>query len=225
MNRFIVIIRVKNYENIWGNLFFFLYLIGCSDGESYYKRSIRKYFSDELITHLPEEIESKDFSLYFDLDPQYDRITGSVVTIYISYLSNNIDSILQSVTKESIGEYLFSDSCNTILYRFQRGTSKGSIIGKEWLYEDWIKTLESQCTEIRIPIPNYINAGEGLFEDKYGISDDYTIYVMEAKKGIHFPEEYYAKELILPDDWKRGYSKGYAINRETCKVIFWFTIW
>lgn len=200
--------------------------ISCSYTSDFskYSKSINELIPNELSKHLPREIGVDDFEIFFEIEPYYDMFMGYPVTVYISYELNNVDSFMISVRDSSIQQYKFDDECNVILYKYQTGTSKTSIIGKEWLYEKWVKELD-KCSQRRIPIPNFIDVGENMFANKIGISDDYMLFVTQADSGKYFSDRYYNKKLILPKGWERGYSQGYAINEKEKKIIYWLAIW
>lgn len=198
---------------------------GCSSNDSIsYKRTLNELIPKELHGNLPNNIGEQKFKIFFELEPETGEVLSNLTTIYLSYSFDNMDSLLTDVKKESIGTYKFQEECNLTLYRFQEGTINTGIKGSEWLYDEWVDSLDN-CQEKRYPIPNFVNAGEGEFEYKRGISKDYTLYVTEAKQGKHFDDKYYAEEIIMPKGWERGYSQGYAINEKQKKVIYWFVIW
>lgn len=202
----------------------FYFLINCSSDNNY-TNVIHRDIPKEFWNYLPENLIESDFEFYVDKTPYYDNFVAYPITIYLTYNSDNSDSLVLLLKSNSIGKYNFSDECNIVLYRFQNGASKTSSHGKEWLYNDWLEKLDKNCNDERIPIPNFIDVGEELFKNKYGISDEFDIYPIEANSGKYFSEECYSKELMLPQKWRRGYSRGYAVNSKSGKVIYWLTIW
>lgn len=71
-----------------------------------------------------------------------------------------------------------------------------------------------------------------LFEiDEYkgntmsGLTEDFKIYVLEAKRGKYINEKYLQECECLPDKWKHGYSKGVALSDEKQVVIYWVAVW
>jgi len=200
-----------------------LMLSACiQESKDSYSSIIERSIPPELRKHMPLNINSEKFELYFNIKPYFNKFTGEQVVIYLEYESSNIDSIINKLDLRNPIKY--SDSCNVVLYKYQSNTTKSSMIGKEWLYKKWVNKLET-CSSKSEPIPNFIEAGTGEFQYTNGISDEFDIYVLEANSGKHFEEKYYGSALIMPEKWKRGYSKGYAINKKSNKVIYWLTIW
>lgn len=188
-----------------------------------YKSDLNKLIPKELHHNLPDSIGVDNYKLFFRLKPE-SNITANLVHIYISYELKNIDSLKEKIEGQTKAIYKYKHNCNIVLYKFQDGVINTGVKGREWLYNDWVEGLD-RCEEKRIPIPNFVDVGEGEFKYKQGISDDYTLYVTDAKPGKHFDEKYYADEIIMPKGWKRGYSQGYALNEKENKVIYWFVIW
>jgi len=187
-----------------------------------YRTIVERSITPELTKHMPSSINAKKFDLYFNISPYSNKSTGEQVVVYLEYESSNIDSIISKFELRNPIKY--SDSCNVIIYKYQSNTTKSSMIGKEWLYKKWVNKLET-CSSKSEPIPNFIEVGEGEFQHTNGISDEFDIYIIEANSGKHFEEKYYGPALIMPEKWKRGYSRGYAINKKSNKVIYWLTIW
>ena len=71
-----------------------------------------------------------------------------------------------------------------------------------------------------------------LFEiDQYkgntmsGLTEDFKLYVLDAKPGKYIDDKYLQECECLPDKWKHGYSKGIALSDEKQVVIYWITVW
>ncbi len=201
-----------------------LFLFSCVDQEpqNEYKAYIESKVPKDLLGQMPEHIEIRDFKLAMNLTPQNGQYTANPVHVYLSYKSTNIDSVYDQVEKMTQASYKYEDTCNVVIHKFQKGMMRSSAYGREWLYENWVEKLK-KCDVQKFPIPNFI----GVDNDpkKAGLSKTFDLFVLEAEKGIHFPDKYYAEPLIMPEGWEHGHSKGYALSREKNQVIFWFIIW
>jgi len=59
----------------------------------------------------------------------------------------------------------------------------------------------------------------------YGLSEDFKMYVFDAKPGKFIKEEYLQECDCLPEKWKHGYSKGVALSEKQQIVIYWTIVW
>lgn len=198
-----------------------LFLSNCST-QSDYQDYLKKVVASDLIEHLPHEIDLEEFRIAFNMAPENGDVIAEPVFVYIHFKSRNIDSLRNYVKTNSIAKYLYSDECNIVVHRFQENVSKRSAYSREWIYEDWVKDI-SDCSVNKYPIPNFIDAGDD--RHSAGLSDEYELFVVDAKKGKHFDDKFYSTPLIMPNGWEHGYSKGWALRERDSSAIFWMTIW
>ena len=45
------------------------------------------------------------------------------------------------------------------------------------------------------------------------------------KKGKYISDNLLIKDGFMPGDWKHGYSRGVAIDKDRKEAIFWIEIW
>ncbi|HCW07990.1 MAG TPA: hypothetical protein DGG95_11575 [Cytophagales bacterium] len=75
------------------------------------------------------------------------------------------------------------------------------------------------------PIPSF-----SLYEKDFGLNSvrldkDFSIYVLESKRGEYMIKENLTTKNKVPDNWKNGFSRGLAINKEKKEVLYWLTMW
>ena len=58
-----------------------------------------------------------------------------------------------------------------------------------------------------------------------GLSEEFQICVIEAKQGIYASSDVLSKDNLMPDNWKHGFSKGYAISEKEKTIIYWCMVW
>jgi hypothetical protein len=210
MNRFLIVI-----------IAICLNLSSCQT-ETRYRNTLNELIPEDLHKHLPTEINTDIFSIYFNLKPENGKYVAEPTLVYISYISDQFDSIKTHLEEMKIEPFKFNDDCNMVILKFQRNAVSSVYQGKEWLYNKWVKDL-NECDSLNGPIPNFSDIGDEKL--KYGISKNFNLFVIEAKSGIYFNEKYYEGEHILPSDWEHGYSKGVALNSNSKEVIHWLIIW
>ncbi len=196
----------------------------CIDQEASdeYNSFIKSKVPADLISQMPEKIQLEDFVFVINAEPENGRYLADPVHVYISYSVKNVDSLYKDVQSISKARYKYTDTCNVIVHKHQKDVGKSSAYGREWLYKKWVDQI-TRCDTENFPIPNFIGVGKD--EINAGLSEDYDLFILEAQKGVHFPNHYYAEPLIMPSGWEHGHSKGYAISKKANKAIFWFVIW
>lgn len=51
------------------------------------------------------------------------------------------------------------------------------------------------------------------------------IALLDYKSGIFLENKYLTSKEYLPENWKNGYSKGYAFNNKEQTIKYWLIIW
>ena len=76
-----------------------------------------------------------------------------------------------------------------------------------------------------VPIPNFYKSSDFKEENYHYLNDSYSIYIVEASSEKCCEEELHRGDWHMPNQWKDGYTKGYAINEKENEVIYWYVIW
>lgn len=87
------------------------------------------------------------------------------------------------------------------------------------------QTIEKKCIGNMFPIPNFIDYPKVSPTDTFALGNSFTIYILEAKPGIHFDKYDLRPFDHMPNKWKNGYSKGMALSETQRTVIYWGLIW
>jgi len=76
-----------------------------------------------------------------------------------------------------------------------------------------------------VPIPNFYEV-EDFDENTYVyLKRSYSIYIVESEPKKCCSDKQHIGKWFMPNEWKDGYSRGYAINRQTNNVIYWLVVW
>ncbi|MDR1005358.1 MAG: hypothetical protein LBL74_00645 [Bacteroidales bacterium] len=96
-------------------------------------------------------------------------------------------------------------------------------------YEDSVKEKEVIARNLRM---NNTDVILPIFEQNdlsdIGLSDDYKIYFIDSKRGKFVDKVYYDTDTtisLMPDNWKHGYSRGYALSDKQKEIIYWVVVW
>ena len=143
---------------------------------------------------------------------------------YLEVMSTDFKNISSEQRLKSIATYRFSDSCNIVVSRFQRNDGFYSPSGRESLYRNWIKSVEN-CSDRRLPIPNFAGLDYPDFIQGIGLSDDYEILVHEANMNSTLDQKYQSETILMPETWRHGYSRGVCIDDSNGKMIWWLVAW
>lgn len=76
---------------------------------------------------------------------------------------------------------------------------------------------------IYFPIPQ-----ETLYDfegNKYLRQENCEVVLLDYKSGIFIKNEYLTEKEYLPENWRNGYSKGYAFDNSKQTIMYWLIIW
>ena len=171
--------------------------------------SFREYFDNDMISHFPDSDASRIAASYFY--PQHKSFYNLGVYLRETYECSikNIDSLVYSLEKSNAVIVKHKDSCNLFIE----------------LYYNHGLNKNTTCSDI-IPVPNFWEEIISLPEkDIKHLPDDFTLYLIEFKKGKFIDEYLLNNDAFKNTEWKNGISKGVAISRKRRICIFWLEIW
>ena len=128
---------------------------------------------------------------------------------------------------DSISKAIYNPTDTTLILVFSY-TDKIEIEGK--IYDNGedperrLLAKKNVTTSTSLPIPLF---EPDIYKGKapYGLSEDFNMYVFDAKLGKFIKEEYLQECDCLPEKWKHGYSKGVALSEKQQIVIYWTIVW
>lgn len=165
-----------------------------------------------LTTHFPKENEIKP--AYLTYYNYLSKFSPSQLIVKQEESKSMIDSLI-SVSRK----ITYSDTSYYIVNKYLRDSNILSITKS---YKQYKTQIEHKGA---IPIPNFYNAID-FDENSYNLlNKSYTIYLIEAEPKQCCSEKFHQGDWHMPDDWKDGFSRGYAINLENNSVIYWLVIW
>jgi hypothetical protein len=74
------------------------------------------------------------------------------------------------------------------------------------------------------PIPSFSD-----IKDQFGLSDirlnrKEHIYILECKEGDFLEKEDLVEGLMLPNEWRHGFSRGIVIDRLEYRLTYWLVL-
>lgn len=200
-------------------LFFALiFVISCQDNSAQvhvgavdYYQSLDEY-PKRLTTHFPKIKEIKsDYEIHYTY---LSKFSPSQLILKQKESKLIIDSLI-SVSRKII----YSDTSYYIVNKYLRDSNILSITKN---YEQFKTQTDYKAA---VPIPNFYTISD-FDENSYNLlNNSYTIYLIEAEHKQCCSEKFHRGAWHMPDDWKDGVSRGYAINLENNSVIYWLVIW
>ncbi len=195
--------------------------------EEYYEHSLQCYKSD-LVNHFPSQLpDSCTFvgEVLEKTDPTISGFSCDEMLLWKAYSKDQYKKI--STQFKNLPGTIYSANDSSLLLVF----SYCDIIEIDGKTYDNLEPQERQVlvkhnvtVASSYPIP--------LFEiDEYkgstmsGLTEDFKIYVFEAKSGKFLNKEYLRGCECLPSKWKHGYSKGVSLSDEKQVVIYWVVVW
>ena len=75
------------------------------------------------------------------------------------------------------------------------------------------------------PISSFSN-----IRDQFGLSNiklnmKEHVYILECEKGEFLEKEDLTTELMLPDEWKHGFSRGIVADSSEFRLTYWLVLW
>ncbi len=198
-------------------------LVGCSDKRHVLMKSndsytqYKKMFSDSLLNHFPKEIEHIQNGMVATTNEKKNDI--GLLLFESGLKDNEIDSLEKEINSVAIAVYDSKKECLLIVNRYETQETYESY--QTVIIPDSV-SVEKDCYKGLYPIPNfkrfsYTNSEFNLKKAK--------IYVLEAK-----PQKVEGKFKLnpnnqMPNQWKNGYSRGIAIDKEEKTIIYWLVEW
>jgi hypothetical protein len=219
-------------------LFFTLIFSSCSI--NHYKTSfarVETLFDKDLIEHFPKKVIGNytlDI-LYPDGSEMANRCT---VILLVNEEADRLQEVKQDCLNKAKQIIKPSNRCALIVSRLENIKTNveerfirmvdgsNNVVNKE-KYEEELNKLMLICDSLTLPIPNFSIIENNKKPIKHGnrLSDDFTLYILDAKSGKYIDEEYLTQGDGLPENWKNGCSKGVAINEKENIIIYWLEIW
>lgn len=165
-----------------------------------------------LTIHFPKQKELKsDYVLNYTY---LSRFSPSQLIVKQKESKSRIDSLISNSRK-----IVYSDTSYYIVNKYVRDSNILSITNN---YGQFKTQIEHQRA---VPIPNFYKLSD--FDEKsYNLLNrSYAIYLVEAEPKQCCSEKFHQGTWHMPEVWKDGFSRGYAINLEDETVIYWLVIW
>jgi hypothetical protein len=215
-------------------IFFLVLVFGCSSKEqknksnetsvqnrvnAYLNKKYSKamsFFSPDLVSHFPEGIDSN----YIKLLDAFSPLVGEVSLFLEKKIDlnefNDLENHYFSASKEVLNP---SDSL-LIINRF----SNEKRIYKIEL-TDSEKRIVYESVSYSLPVPNFWRSNFSSDSTQCHLSENFKLFVIEAKKGKYLEDEFLTSGINMPPKWKNGFSRGIALSRKDLVAIFWVVIW
>ncbi|WP_091434529.1 hypothetical protein [Flavobacterium degerlachei] len=176
-----------------------------------YLQFLEKY-PKGLTKHFPEEKELK--SDYVSQYTYLSKYSASQLIVKQKESKAKIDSLI-SVSRKII----YSDTSYYIVNKYLRDSNILSITNN---YKQFKTQIEHQGA---VPLPNFYDVSD-FDENSYNLLNrSYVIYLIEAEPKHCCSEKFHQGAWHMPNGWKDGFSRGYAINLKDDSVIYWLVIW
>ncbi|MCH7403892.1 hypothetical protein ACFOUP_08785 [Belliella kenyensis] len=198
-----------------------LILLSCSSERELNFEEEIDYFEEGFIDHFPKKIK-----FLGSLHSISQNISNSHPHVWLKFFPDKgkLDSVENAVKLKAIGKYFSEDTCLVVIDK-HLNSKNWYKIDKTQRYPKKIEYGDHDCHKEKYPVPNF-------FDDWWMDTDQnmtklkgYTMYVLEAKKGVYMNPKKLPNGLYTPSGWEHGISKGVAINKEKGAVIYWADIW
>lgn len=199
------------------SILFFYILVGCTKSQSKMEFFIKlnneklskslAVFNDSLLTFFPTELDTTDCIDGLSVNSSYKDNPQEVkyISIYKEYNEKDKVRLKEFIRQSEI--YEFSDPCLFFIrrdynvYGFNRNRN-----GRD------------KCKKfVPIPYPDLFGTDE--------FPDDTEFYIYQAVPGLFYDYKPSYLRYYLPEEWKNGLSRGFAISEKKNKILYWVVIW
>jgi hypothetical protein len=163
------------------------------------------YFSDSMLNHFPNHISDSNF-ICLKL-PYYEKSNRYGITVLTKSSPTEICDLMLHLTYDK--KVMFSDK-NVLI------TDSINI---------WDESIPSDSLVI---IPNFPR----IFKRNLNQSriselrmNYFVFFIIKSSSQSVLEGNFLSDGIGLPNEWKNGYSKGIAINKNDNELIFWFEAW
>lgn len=195
--------------------------------EDDYKKSI-SFFSNDLVSHFP--VELPDSSSFGATVPKKDtlKMLGfgiDGIMLWKHYQSLKYLELRNYFDNLARAKYYPLDTTLLLVFSYCDNLEvEGRIFKNQESPEKKKLAKQNVTTATSLPVPLF-EIDEYLGNTKCGLSEDFKLYVLEAKPGKYLSDEYLQECECLPEKWKHGYSKGVALSDTKQVVIYWIAVW
>lgn len=179
----------------------------------------KKEFDSSLVSHFPNRIDYVESLKILNTNREKNDV-GLFLILY-KVPKDSIKLLEKKFSNNLKYKYDNHEKCQLIVNRFETKKSKDSL---EIVRNVDIIKVNEPCYKNRLPVPNFIDFSIQLNTD-FWKDENFVIYVLDAESGSHYEKFKLEPNPQMPDEWKNGYSKGIAIDKQKGTVIYWSIIW
>ena len=189
----------------------------------------KKFYPDSLVKHFPVRGDSINWRYRTNTVSERNQPRATSFTTYIISRYKDDDSVRVRKIKEECRYISPLDTNIILIFSFYEDTT---------VYWDKLSIRHYTTPEARrvansnlachdcIPLPM-------LFDEEYfldsttitRISKSFGIYLIDAKPGLFIDKKHLIDHPYVPENWKHGYSRGYAIDESQKIIVYWVTVW
>lgn len=225
---------MKDKKNICVFIILFSFLASSCQNTDFNKKVSSDYekmnssFDGELVQHFPNEIpkgyiggylKEKSVLADFCFGPnELILIARSQKEEYIS-LNQQFRKLSKAIyNPEDSNLLLVFSYCDVLkveenIYRNQETTERKKLAKR------------NITTSNTLPVPIFEIDAYHNDKNSCGLSDDFKIFVLEAKSGKYLEEKYLQECECMPEKWKHGFSRGITANDKEHIIIYWLAVW
>lgn len=178
--------------------------------------SLKKTLDINFISHFPSKIDTNNISMSGSIS-NTSNIISLEVTNRIKF--DECVSLVKKYENIKLVKYKANDTCLLIPNRHitrKNATDDQARISTKNQFE---------CCKFKTPVPNFWMNTYVVEEEGINLSEDFVIYVLDAKPGIFTDKNHTGVCKDMPEKWENGFSKGVAISEERSVIIYWVIIW
>ena len=76
-----------------------------------------------------------------------------------------------------------------------------------------------------IPVPSFIDIKDDFGLGGVRMNKSEHVYIFEAQMGEFLEKDELVNNLMLPENWKHGFSRGVVVDSIEYRLIYWLVLW
>lgn len=203
--------NIKHYKDFW-------FITKENDGTKSKDFFVKTFSKNRFYVHFPKKDDVIKYSLGYSIGKN--KKTQQLLMLVAKEL-NDFDSMLKEIKSKKHTIYSANQECLLVVNRFATKDNfyklKDISIDKDLINKDCYKGL--------LPIPNFSSLKYYDENSECHLSEDFKIYIIKASPGIYLDQKNLSDGEYMPNEWKNGFSRGYAISEEKKVIIYWVILW
>lgn len=187
----------------------------------------KKFYPNELIDFIPFVQDENYITFSTDLPRDtIERMQQSYSFFLVKKYNEKLsDSLLLELKDAKC--YNANESNYLLVFSYIQNEDNVPVINGKNIEDSKNISISNVQKSNQFPVPNFscLFPNETNTLTLCGLNLSYRIFITNSKSGIYINPKLLRENKYIPNNWKHGFSKGYAISETEKKIIYWVVAW